>query len=105
MENLAVELIYHLSDHMHQFKRNTGQRWPELHNNHDILNFRAVCRGFRNASWLQFRDILAVKVFHLNVEELKILDEISQHAILGEFTAFLNSKRISPIGSNHQYRQ
>lgn len=82
MEDLAVELVYHLSDHMYQFKRDTGQRWPELHN-HDILKFRAVCRGFRNASWLQFRDILAEKVFHLNVEELQILNQITHHAILG----------------------
>ncbi len=80
MESVAVDIIYHLAElYGHDYE--CGQRWPVLLQSEkdSILSFRLVCRSFRDASWIPFRDLLAERIFSLNEEDLDVLRQITRH--------------------------
>ena len=78
MEQIALDLVYHLADLQYEFDHNSGQRWPSMLScqKKHILTFRSVCRAFRDASWIAFREVLAERIFHLNEEHLAVLSEM-----------------------------
>lgn len=65
-----------------------------------ILSFRSVCRAFREASWIPFRDLLAERIFYLNEEDLSVLCDISNHPRLGSLitTLTFGSQVFTPSG-------
>lgn len=84
MERIALEIVYHLAELQYEWDEESGQRWPTLLGcqKSNILAFRSVCRAFREASWIPFRDLLAERIFYLNDEDLSVLSEIAQHSRL-----------------------
>ena len=100
MDKLALEIVYHLIQY--EVDRDTGQRWPMMlacQKNH-ILAFRSVCRAFREASWLPFRDLLAERIFYLNEEDMIVLSEIASHPRLAPLitTLTFGSQVFTPNG-------
>jgi hypothetical protein len=81
MEKVALEIIHHLADDLYEYEEDYGQRWPVMleSGKRDILSFRSVCRAFRDASWIPFRDLLAERSFYLSTESIATLNEISHH--------------------------
>lgn len=91
MDTISQEIVYHLAELQYKLDHNTGQRWATIlpAQKQNILNFRATCRAFRDASWSQFRDLLTERVFYLNEDELMILDQISRHTRLAPLVTTL----------------
>lgn len=85
MDRVALEIVYHLGDLQYAFDHETGQRWPMMLSSEksNILAFRSVCKAFRDASWIPFRDLLAERIFYLNEEDLAVLSDIARHPRLG----------------------
>ncbi|KIW02408.1 hypothetical protein, variant [Verruconis gallopava] len=85
MDVIAHDVVYCLAELQYEQDDNTGQRWPVIlpAGKQHVLNFRTVCRSFRDASWIPFREVLAERIFYLNEGELAILDSIARHPRLG----------------------
>lgn len=85
MDQIALEIVHYLADLQYELDYDSGQRWPTMLScqKHHILVFRSVCRAFRDASWIPFRDLLAERIFYLNEEDLTVLSEIAGHRRLG----------------------
>jgi hypothetical protein len=91
MDRISQEIVYHLADLQYESNEETGQRWPVMlaQEKRDILNFRATCRAFRDASWIPFRNLLAERIFYLNESDLTLLGVISEHPRLSHLVTTL----------------
>ena len=106
MDKIALEIVYHLADLQYEYDCESGQRWPTLlscQKSH-ILAFRSVCRAFRDACWLAFRNVLAERIFYLNEEDLAVLSEIvcAARSIMEAMVLILITVHPPTIGSTDQ---
>jgi hypothetical protein len=81
MENVPLELLINISEHLAIYQQIPGERWSALipSSKIDVLSFRAVSKGFRDASWAVYGLVLGEKQFSLARVDLEILYQISQH--------------------------
>lgn len=85
---LSLDLWLEITDHLQEFDTGSGERWPTLlpRSKHDILKARSVCRGFRDALWLAYSNVLAERGFYLIESDLNILHKVARHPILQRLT-------------------
>jgi hypothetical protein len=91
MDKISLEVVHHLADLQYEHDTDTGQRWPVMlgAEKQHILNFRATCKAFRDASWIPFGHILTERIFYLNEDDLAVLGEIAGHHRLGSLITTL----------------
>ncbi|RDI79028.1 hypothetical protein Vi05172_g10921 [Venturia inaequalis] len=88
LDRLSLDILFEITDHLQEFDTTSGERWhcltPESRTN--ILNARAVCRGFRDTLWLAYSNALAEKSFYLVKPDLDIIHNLTKHPVLRHLT-------------------
>jgi hypothetical protein len=88
VERVSLDLLLEVTDHLQEFDYVSGERWPFLlpESKQDVLNARAVCKGFRDALWPAYSNVLAERGFFLIQPDLDILRQIAIHPVLRGLT-------------------
>lgn len=91
IDRLCLDEMYQITDHLQEFDTTSGERWHCLtpESKKDILNARAVCRGFRDTLWPAYSNVLAERGFYLVKPDLDILQHITEHSILRNLTKII----------------
>jgi hypothetical protein len=83
MEKIPLDVLFDCAEYLENYTlhSDTGERWSvlTLQSKKDILSFRSVSRGFRDASWTAYARVLAQKPFSMTCSDFEVLYNISQH--------------------------
>lgn len=91
LDRLSLDVLYEITDHLQEFDTTSGERWHLLtpESKQDILNARAVCKGFRDTLWLAYSNALAERSFYLVKTDLNIIHSLTEHPILRNVTKII----------------